>query len=145
MKPCGSHGYPCCLWSHVEPCGAMAIRAAFHAARSSGARSAARFAAVSARTRPAVVAAAAGSAVAGGVVASTYLPSAAICQDSALIDVSSLTTVAKTDDVGLLPQPLKPKYKTALVQIYVTNQPVGGSDKSASGHRYDAIPTLQTA
>ena len=109
----------------------MAIHAAFHAARSPSARSAARFAAVSARTRPAVEAAAAGSAVAGGVVASTFLPSAAICQDSALIDVSSLTTVAKTDDVGLLPQPVRPKYKTALVQIYITNQQFGGCDKSA--------------
>ena len=54
--------------------------------------------------------------------------------------VPGLTKVAKTDDVGLLPQPLNPKYKTALVQIYVTNQPFGGSDKSASGHRYDSIP-----
>ena len=42
--------------------------------------------------------------------------------------------------MGLLPQPLRPKYKTALVQIYVSNQPFGGSDKSASGHRYDTIP-----
>ena len=57
-----------------------------------------------------------------------------------LSPVPGLTKVAKTDDVGLLPQPLNPKYKTALVQIYVTNQPFGGSDKSASGHRYDSIP-----
>jgi len=56
------------------------------------------------------------------------------------VDVSSLTKVAKQDDVGLLPQPVTPKYKTALVQIYVTSQPFGGSDKSASGHRYDTIP-----
>ena len=40
------------------------------------------------------------------------------------------------DQVGLLPQPISPKYKTALVQIYVPSQPFGGSDKSNSGHRY---------
>merc|ERR1719253_1376795 len=118
----------------------MAFRAAFQAARSCGARSAARFATAGARKRPAALAAAAGSAVAGSVVASNFLPSAANCEASGLVDVSSLTKVAKTDDVGLLPQPLKPKYKTALVQIYVSNQPFGGSDKSASGHRYDTIP-----
>eukprot|EP00438_Fugacium_kawagutii_P023664 Skav206428 [mRNA] locus=scaffold292:632099:648782:- [translate_table: standard] len=62
------------------------------------------------------------------------------CQAPVLVDVSGLTKVAKTDDVGLLPQPINPKYKTALVQIYVPSQPFGGSDKSNSGHRYDSIP-----
>merc|ERR1719198_1011634 len=62
------------------------------------------------------------------------------CEASPLLDISALTKVAKQDDVGLLPQPTAPKYKTALVQIYVTSQPFGGSDKSASGHRYDSIP-----
>ena len=57
----------------------------------------------------------------------------------ALVDVSGLTRVA-TDDLGLLPQPKKPLFKFALVQIYVTGQQFGGSDKSSNGHRYDSIP-----
>merc|ERR1719282_1933241 len=61
------------------------------------------------------------------------------CDGSNLVDVSGLTRVAKNDD-GLLPQPAKPIYKTALVQIYVGNQPFGGADKSENGHRYDTIP-----
>ncbi|CAJ1412317.1 unnamed protein product [Effrenium voratum] len=56
-----------------------------------------------------------------------------------LVDVSSLTKVAK-DDLGLLEQPKVPKFRTALAQIYVRNQPYGGSDKSSNGHRYDSIP-----
>jgi hypothetical protein len=56
-----------------------------------------------------------------------------------LIDVSSLTTVAKNND-GLLEQPAEPKFKTALIQIYVPSQEGGGSDKISSGHRYDSIP-----
>merc|ERR1719291_1364394 len=55
------------------------------------------------------------------------------------VDVSSLTKMSK-DDQGLMPQPLKPRYKTALVGIYVRSQPFGGSDKSSNGHRYDTIP-----
>jgi len=58
---------------------------------------------------------------------------------SGLVDVSSLTIVAK-DDEGLGQQPAAPKYKGALVQIYVRGQPYGGSDKSKNGHRYDSIP-----
>merc|ERR1719446_313014 len=54
------------------------------------------------------------------------------------VDVSSLTVVMK-DAVGLLPQPAAPLYKTAVVQIYVRNQPFGGSDKSSSGNRYDTL------
>merc|ERR1719473_1949910 len=52
------------------------------------------------------------------------------------------TTLTKmsSDDLGLLPQPEKPKFKTALVEIYVRSQPFGGSDKSSNGHRYDTIP-----
>lgn len=84
--------------------------------------------------RPALAIAATGS-VAGYVWSK---PSA--CEASPLVDVSRLTKVAKTEDVGLLPQPTKPKFKTALVQIYVPSQPFGGSDKSNSGHRYDSIP-----
>ena len=49
--------------------------------------------------------------------------------------------VAK-DDTGLLPQPASPKYRTALVEIYVRGQDFGGSDKSANGHRYDSIPFM---
>ena len=55
------------------------------------------------------------------------------------VDVSSLTRVAK-DDLGMLPQPANPKFKTALLEIYVRSQPYGGSDKSSNGHRYDSIP-----
>merc|ERR1711988_884521 len=55
------------------------------------------------------------------------------------VDVSSITKVAK-DDLGLLPQPADPKFKMALVQIYVRSAPYGGSDKSNNGHRYDSIP-----
>merc|ERR1711871_526089 len=55
------------------------------------------------------------------------------------VDVSAIKRVAK-DDLGLLPQPANPKFKIALAQIYVRNQPYGGSDKSNNGHRYDAIP-----
>jgi len=47
--------------------------------------------------------------------------------------------VAK-DNLGMLPQPGSPKFKTALVGIYVRNQPYGGSDKSNNGLRYDTIP-----
>merc|ERR1719409_1360498 len=57
----------------------------------------------------------------------------------ALRILSSLTKVA-TDDCGLLPQPAAPKFKTALIEIYVRTQAYGGSDKSANGHRYDTIP-----
>eukprot|EP00965_Chrysotila_dentata_P104340 3445428-Pleurochrysis_carterae.AAC.1 len=46
---------------------------------------------------------------------------------ASLVDVSSLTQIAK-DYLGLLPQPANPKFKTALVQIYVRSAPYGGSD-----------------
>jgi len=55
------------------------------------------------------------------------------------VDVSSITKVQK-DDMGLLPQPRKPKFKSALVGIYIRSAPYGGSDKSSNGHRYDSIP-----
>ena len=55
------------------------------------------------------------------------------------VDVSELPKIAK-DNLGLLPQPAKPKFKTALVGIYVRSAPYGGSDKSSNGHRYDSIP-----
>jgi hypothetical protein len=55
------------------------------------------------------------------------------------VDVSSITRVAK-DDTGLKPQPANPKYKGALVQIFIRSAPYGGADKSANGHRYDSIP-----
>jgi len=55
------------------------------------------------------------------------------------VDISDLTRTAK-DDLGLLPQPKNPTFKTALVQIYVRSQEFGGSDKSSNGHRYDSIP-----
>jgi len=55
------------------------------------------------------------------------------------VDASSLTVVAK-DYNGLLDQPSEPKFKGALVQIFVRGAPYGGSDKSSNGHRYDSIP-----
>merc|ERR1712054_521075 len=51
---------------------------------------------------------------------------------------NGLTQIAK-DDIGLSPQPADPKFKMALVQIYVRSAPYGGSDKSANGHRYDSL------
>merc|ERR1719305_1766741 len=58
------------------------------------------------------------------------------------VALNILTTPSKVakDDNGLLPQPKYPKFKTALVEIYVRSQDFGGSDKSANGHRYDTIP-----
>jgi hypothetical protein len=55
------------------------------------------------------------------------------------VDVSSLKRMCK-DDLGLMQQPTMPKYKTALVGIFVRGVPYGGSDKSSNGHRYDTIP-----
>jgi len=55
------------------------------------------------------------------------------------VDITSVMRVAK-NDLGLLPQPKSPSFKTALVGIYVRNQPWGGSDKSSNGYRYDTIP-----
>merc|ERR1711998_593046 len=80
------------------------------------------------------------SAAAGSVAAPSLALSIPFLWPSAgLVDVSSLKKVAK-DDTGLLPQPTSPKYRTALVDIYVRSQDFGGSDKSSNGHRYDSIP-----
>jgi len=56
-----------------------------------------------------------------------------------LIDISGLTVVA-TGNEGLLEQPANPKYKLALIEIYNTNHPTGGSDKMTNKHRFDSIP-----
>ena len=40
----------------------------------------------------------------------------------------------------MLPQPASPKFKTALLEIYVRSAPYGGADKSSNGHRYDSVP-----
>jgi len=66
-------------------------------------------------------------------------PAAAAPAASGPVDVSSLKRVA-TDDCGLKTQPAEPKFKGALVQIYVRDAPYGGADKSTNGHRYDSIP-----
>eukprot|EP00441_Pelagodinium_beii_P046445 CAMPEP_0197620118 /NCGR_PEP_ID=MMETSP1338-20131121/987_1 /TAXON_ID=43686 ORGANISM="Pelagodinium beii, Strain RCC1491" /NCGR_SAMPLE_ID=MMETSP1338 /ASSEMBLY_ACC=CAM_ASM_000754 /LENGTH=492 /DNA_ID=CAMNT_0043189209 /DNA_START=61 /DNA_END=1539 /DNA_ORIENTATION=+ len=79
---------------------------------------------------------ASGLAVAGVAKSKAEISCQSCC---GTVNVSSLTKMAKNDD-GLLPQPEKPKFKTALVEIYVPSQQFGGSDKSASGHRYDTIP-----
>jgi len=56
-----------------------------------------------------------------------------------LVDVSSVTTVATNFD-GMLPQPEAPTFKTALAQIYVRGVPLGGTDKTNNGCRYDWLP-----
>merc|ERR1719428_2083830 len=58
----------------------------------------------------------------------------------ALKILSTVTKPMAKDNTGLLPQPASPKYKTALIEVYVRSQDFGGSDKSANGHRYDTIP-----
>jgi len=55
------------------------------------------------------------------------------------VDVSSLTRVAK-DDMGMMEQPKEPKFKLAMLEIYVRDKPYGGADKSSNGHRYDTVP-----
>jgi hypothetical protein len=55
------------------------------------------------------------------------------------VDVSSITRVAK-DDMGMMPQPAEPKFKLALLEVYVRDKPYGGADKSSNGHRYDTVP-----
>jgi len=58
------------------------------------------------------------------------------------VDVSSLTKgtqIAKNFE-GLLAQPTTPKFKAALVQVYVPTHPMGGSDKIKNGNRFDTIP-----
>merc|ERR1719316_855203 len=55
------------------------------------------------------------------------------------VDISSLTRVAK-DDLGMLEQPTDPKFKLALLEVYVRDKPYGGADKSSNGHRYDTVP-----
>eukprot|EP00320_Phaeocystis_rex_P009260 CAMPEP_0119057558 /NCGR_PEP_ID=MMETSP1178-20130426/1999_1 /TAXON_ID=33656 /ORGANISM="unid sp, Strain CCMP2000" /LENGTH=434 /DNA_ID=CAMNT_0007038411 /DNA_START=74 /DNA_END=1378 /DNA_ORIENTATION=- len=54
-------------------------------------------------------------------------------------NIEGLTVVAKEFD-HVLDQPKEPKFKTALLQIFVRNAPYGGSDKSSNGCRYDYIP-----
>jgi len=75
------------------------------------------------------------AALSGGASA----PAASAPAASGLIDVSALTKIAK-DDLGLLAQPAAPKFKGAVVQVYVRDQPYGGADKSSNGHRYDSVP-----
>jgi len=55
------------------------------------------------------------------------------------VDISGLTRIAK-DDLGLMPQPVEPKFKIAMVQVYDRTVRFGGSDKSSNGHRHDTIP-----
>merc|ERR1719235_805801 len=55
------------------------------------------------------------------------------------VDVSALTRVAK-DDLGMMEQPKEPKFKLALLEVYVRDKPYGGADKSSNGHRYDSVP-----
>merc|ERR1719301_8070 len=55
------------------------------------------------------------------------------------VDLSGLTVIAK-DNMGMLPQPASPKFKTALLEVYVRSAPYGGADKSSNGHCYDSVP-----
>jgi len=55
------------------------------------------------------------------------------------VDVSSITRKAE-DDMGMSPQPTDPKFKLALLEVYVRDKPYGGADKSSNGHRYDTVP-----
>merc|ERR1719355_25218 len=55
------------------------------------------------------------------------------------VDLSGLTVIAK-DNMGMLPQPKSPKFKTALLEVYVRSAQYGGADKSSNGHRYDSVP-----
>ncbi|CAK0887429.1 unnamed protein product, partial [Prorocentrum cordatum] len=55
------------------------------------------------------------------------------------VDISSVTRVAKNYQ-GQMLQPAAPKYKIALVQVYVRPAEFGGSDKSYNHHRYDSMP-----
>jgi hypothetical protein len=55
------------------------------------------------------------------------------------VDVSALTRVAK-DDLGMMEQPKEPKFKLAMLEVYVRDKPYGGADKSSNGHRYDTVP-----
>merc|ERR1719484_499106 len=66
-------------------------------------------------------------------------PAACASIYSGPVDVSSLTRIAK-DNMGIMPQPASPKFKTALLEVYVRSAPYGGADKSSNGHRYDTVP-----
>merc|ERR1712054_186814 len=65
-------------------------------------------------------------------------PAAAAPAGSSGTSKFGLTQIAKNDE-GLKAQPASPKFKMALVQIYVRSAPYGGSDKSSNGHRYDSL------
>jgi hypothetical protein len=55
------------------------------------------------------------------------------------VPMQSVTRMA-VDFYGVLPPPVKPVKKAAIVQVYVRRLPRGGADKSANGHRYDSVP-----
>merc|ERR1719453_1410860 len=40
----------------------------------------------------------------------------------------------------MMEQPKEPKFKLALLEVYVRDKPYGGADKSSNGHRYDTVP-----
>merc|ERR1719453_649059 len=40
----------------------------------------------------------------------------------------------------MMPQPAEPKFKLAMLEVYVRDKPYGGADKSSNGHRYDTVP-----
>ena len=120
-----------CLTIAISDQAALPCIASRHPSRKMAFRASCRLALRAARSKMGSCARPALAAVATGSLAAGYaLSKPSGCQATPLVDVSGLTKVAKTDDVGLLPQPINPKYKTALVQIYVPSQPFGGSDKS---------------
>lgn len=56
-----------------------------------------------------------------------------------VVGVASLTRAARGDEFHL-PQPPQPKFKVALVEVFVPSLPHGGADKLTNGHRFDSIP-----
>merc|ERR1719387_1289045 len=74
-----------------------------------------------------------------GDVALDILGGSGAKKASGPVDLSGLTVIA-SDNMGMLPQPASPKFKTALLEVYVRSAPYGGADKSSNGHRYDSVP-----
>merc|ERR1712078_940277 len=74
-----------------------------------------------------------------GDVALDILGKSGGAKKSGPVDLSGLTVIPK-DNMGMLPQPASPKFKLALLEVYVRDKPYGGADKSSNGHRYDSVP-----
>ena len=53
------------------------------------------------------------------------------------VDIAGLTVSNRFN--GMLPQPVEPKFKIAIINVSVRSHPYGGTDKSSNGCRYDNI------